>query len=273
MAQCRVQRRPARSGAAQLRRHAVSTWPAERERHPDDHARRLAARRGVRAAPRCRRSSPMASSRSARSSRGSRALVALDRRRRSMFEGGVTAYPPGSAASAPARDVGARAPRAQLDGTLADVLVRELAGVRLSIRDRARARAATATRPTAACSPRSPSRAGSIRSGRSRARRGSGCSRSSTSCARSMRSMPRAWSPTAARRAMRGSMRSAAPRAARRLLGLDGDADLETIKRAYRQARARAVIPISSPRPMPIEPAASLERRFAESHRGVRSAD
>jgi DnaJ-domain-containing protein 1 len=60
-------------------------------------------------------------------------LVALDRVNVG-FEAGIAAYPPGSPHQMPLASWARAHLEQQLDGTLADVLVRELAGVRLAVR-------------------------------------------------------------------------------------------------------------------------------------------
>jgi DnaJ-domain-containing protein 1 len=60
-------------------------------------------------------------------------LVALDRVN-VRFEAGIAAYPPGSPHQMPLASWACAHLEQQLDGTLADVLVRELAGVRLAVR-------------------------------------------------------------------------------------------------------------------------------------------
>ncbi|HEY5948482.1 MAG TPA: hypothetical protein VIV40_23455, partial [Kofleriaceae bacterium] len=60
-------------------------------------------------------------------------LVALDRLD-VVFEGGVTAYPPGTQNQLPLATWARGHLEQQLDGALADLVIRELAGIRLSIR-------------------------------------------------------------------------------------------------------------------------------------------
>jgi DnaJ-domain-containing protein 1 len=51
-----------------------------------------------------------------------------------VFEGGVSAYPPGATGAVPLAQFTRAHLESQLDGVLAEVMVRELAGVRLSLR-------------------------------------------------------------------------------------------------------------------------------------------
>src|SRR5262249_16289366 len=61
-------------------------------------------------------------------------LVALDRLA-VCFEGGVTAYPPGNLNQLPLASWARAHREQQLGGALAEVLLRQLAGVRLSVRE------------------------------------------------------------------------------------------------------------------------------------------
>ena len=223
------------------------------------------ARRGVRAAPRRRRCSRDGElARRALVARLAR-LVALERvavgvrgRRRRVSAG--------RAAPGRARRLGAHAPRAAARRLARRALVARARRHR-GCRCGPSSRPSRSTRPIAGCSPRWRSRAGSIRSGRSRARRGSACSRSCTSCAASTRSTSRASSPSAARRHAR-SIRAAPPRA--RLLGVDDAADVETVKRAYRRL-ARALHPDLQPDADDAAPA-HARAPVRRGHRRVRSA-
>lgn len=185
-------------------------------------------------------------------------LVALDRLD-VVFEGGVTAYPPGGQNQLPLATWSRAHLEQQLDGTLADIVLRELAGIRLSIRielapDPATCDEADRRMLLALAQPRRLDQIWSM--------------------ARTPRFRLLAFihflravdaldvEGVVAERSAR--TRSIDPRreAARRLLGLEDDADLESIKRAYRRL-ARELHPDLQPDAGGDE-RRTLERRFAE---------
>jgi hypothetical protein len=176
-----------------------------------------------------------------------------------LFEGGITAYPPG-AHNQIALATWARVHlEQQLDGTLADVILRELAGIRLSIRvelapDPATCDEADRRMLVALAQPRRLDQIWSLaRTPRFRL----------LSFIHFLRSVDALdVEGVVAERSAR--TRSIDPRreAARRLLGLPDAADIESIKRAYRKL-ARELHPDLQP-DVDHEARRLLERRFAE---------
>lgn len=185
-------------------------------------------------------------------------LVALDDLRLA-FEGGVTAYPPGTQHQV-ALATWARAHlEAQLDSALADVLVRQLAGVRLMVRPEIAPELATCDEAdrrmlAAMALPRRLEQIGSL-------------ARTPRFRLLAFLHFLRAVDALDAEGVV--AEKSAPTRivdhrraSASRVLGIPEDADLEAIKRAYRRL-ARALHP-------DLQPAAddarrrTLERRFAE---------
>jgi DnaJ-domain-containing protein 1 len=152
-------------------------------------------------------------------------LVAHDRSEL-LFEGGVTAYPPGAQHQLSlARWVRGHL-EAQVDGALADELVQELAGARLSIRPELVPDAADETDRRMLAAMAQPRRLDQIwplaRTPRFRLL-------SFVHFVRSVGAL--VVEGVAARRQE--------PAAAHELLGVDASADVETIKRAYRQLARR----------------------------------
>ena len=185
-------------------------------------------------------------------------LVALDRVD-VLFEGGVTAYPPGAQHQLPLATWARTHLEQQLDGTLADLVLRELAGIRLSVRTE------LAPEP-ASCDE---------------------ADRRMLLALAQPRRLDQIWSLARTPRFrllafihfLRGvdaldvegvvAERSARTRAidprretARRLLGVGDEADLESIKRAYRRL-ARELHPDLRPE-VGVDERRTLERRFAE---------
>jgi DnaJ-domain-containing protein 1 len=176
------------------------------------------------------------------------------------FEGGVTAYPPG-APNHVALATWARAHlEQQLDGSLADMLARELAGVRLSLRpELAPEPADEADRRMVTALLGAPRRLDQIaplaRTPRFRL----------LAFVHFLRAVGAlALEGVAAVHRAGASARTAAPArtAACRLLGIDDDADVETVKRAYRRL-ARALHPDLQPHADGAR-RRQLEQRFAE---------
>jgi DnaJ-domain-containing protein 1 len=185
-------------------------------------------------------------------------LVALDHVRL-VFEGGIPAYPPGVQNQLSLAGWARAHLEQQLDGTLADILIRELAGIRLSLR------AELAPEPIS-CDE---------------------ADRRMLAALAQPRRLDQIW-PLARTPRFRllafihflrsvdaldvegvvaersAPTRSIDPRreAARRVLGLDDTADMETIKRAYRKL-ARELHPDLQPE-VAVEERRTLERRFAE---------
>ena len=169
-----------------------------------------------------------------------------------VFAGGVTAYPPGGTNRLFLAGWARTHLEQQLDGSLADVLVRELAGMRLSVR------AELAPEPESEADKRmlaamaQPRRLDQIWP---------------------LARMPR-FRLLAFLHFLRAvealevegvvAVRPADPRraAAQRLLGVRADADVEEVKRAYRRL-ARALHPDLQP-DVDTERRRTLERRFAE---------
>jgi len=185
-------------------------------------------------------------------------LVALDRVT-IVFEAGMTAAPPGSQEQL-ALATWARAHlEQQLDGTLADLLLRELAGVRLALKidlapDPSTCDEADRRMLAALARPRRLDQIWTIaRTPRFRL----------LSFMHFLRSVD-ALEVEGVVADKSAPTRSIDPRreAARRLLGLPADADLETIKRAYRRI-ARELHPDLQPE-AELDQRRMLERQFAE---------
>lgn len=185
-------------------------------------------------------------------------LVALDRLE-VVFEGGVTAYPPGAQHQLPLATWARGHLEQQLDNTLADLLLRELAGIRLSVRaelapDPATCDEADRRMVLALGQPRRLDQIWSL--------------------ARTPRFRLLAFihflravdaldvEGVVAERSARTRAIDPRREAARRLLGLTDEADLESIKRAYRRL-ARELHPDLRP-DVDVGERRVLERRFAE---------
>jgi DnaJ-domain-containing protein 1 len=150
-----------------------------------------------------------------------------------VFESGVAAYPPGATNQIALTTWARQHLEAQLDGTLAEVMVRELAGVRLALRaDLAPAPSDEADRRMLAAMD-VPRRLDQI--------------------------WPLARTPRFRLLAFLHFLRSVD---ALELLGIDDGADLETVKRAYRRL-ARELHPDLQPE-LDAHRKRALERRFAE---------
>jgi DnaJ-domain-containing protein 1 len=185
-------------------------------------------------------------------------LVALDQLDM-LFEGGVTAYPPGGQHQLPLATWARTHLEQQLDGTLADLLLRDLAGIRLSIKvelapDPMTCDEADKRMLAAMAQPRRLDQIWSLaRTPRFRL----------LSFIHFLRAVDALEvEGVVADRSAR--TRSIDPRrdAARRLLGIADDADLEAIKRAYRRL-ARELHPDLQP-DVDCDERRTLERRFAE---------
>jgi DnaJ-domain-containing protein 1 len=185
-------------------------------------------------------------------------LVALDKLT-VVFEGGVSAYPPGGQNQLSLAAWARGHLEQQLDGTLADLVLRELAGIRLSIRvelapDPATCDEADRRMLLALAQPRRLDQIWSLaRTPRFRL----------LSFIHFLRSVDALdVEGVVADRSAR--TRSIDPRreAARRLLGLSDEADIESIKRAYRKL-ARELHPDLQPE-CDLDERRTLERRFAE---------
>ncbi|MGE0401960.1 MAG: J domain-containing protein [Kofleriaceae bacterium] len=174
-----------------------------------------------------------------------------------VFEGGVSAYPPGATNQIALVAWTRQHLEAQLDGTLADILVRELAGVRLSLRPELAPDPVDDADRRMLAAMNQPRRLDQIwplaRTPRFRL----------LAFLHFLRSVD----------ALEGigvvAERSAPHRivdsrlaAARKLLGVDEGADLETVKRAYRRL-ARSLHPDLQPNVDDLRKR-TLERRFAE---------
>lgn len=176
-----------------------------------------------------------------------------------VFESGVSAYPPGANNALPLAPWARAHLEQQLDGALADALLRDLAGVRLSIRvslapDPSTCDEADRRMLAALASPRRLDQVWSIaRTPRFRL----------LSFIHFLRSVDAVdVDGVVAERSV--PTRSIDPRrdAARRLLGIEADADLEQVKRAYRRL-ARELHPDLQPE-CDGSKRRTLERRFAE---------
>lgn len=185
-------------------------------------------------------------------------LVALDSLD-VVFEGGVTAYPPGAQHQLPLATWARAHLEQQLDSALADLLLRELAGIRLSVRielapDPATCDEADRRMLLALGQPRRLDQIWSL--------------------ARTPRFRLLAFihflravgaldvEGVVAERSARTRAIDPRREAARRVLGLTDDADLESIKRAYRRL-ARELHPDLRP-DVDVDERRTLERRFAE---------
>jgi DnaJ-domain-containing protein 1 len=176
------------------------------------------------------------------------------------FEDGVTAYPPGALHQVPLAGWARAHLEAQLDGGLADALLRDLAGARLAIRpELAPAPADEADRRMLAALAE-PRRIDEIwplaRAPRFRLLALLHFLRGVGALAVELAARPAATPPSRPRVA---DLRRAS---ALQLLGIDAAADLDAIKRAYRRL-ARALHPDLQPGADALRRQA-LERRFAE---------
>lgn len=187
-------------------------------------------------------------------------LVSLDKAS-TVFEPNVTAYPPGSQHSLSLATWARGHLEQQLDGALADMTMRELAGVRLSIRielapDPATCDEADRRMLAALAQPRRLDQVWPLaRTPRFRL----------LSFIHFLRAVDALdVEGVVAEKSEPTRMRAIDPRRddARKLLGLDADADLESIKRAYRRL-ARELHPDLQPQ-ADHDSRRTLERRFAE---------
>jgi DnaJ-domain-containing protein 1 len=184
-------------------------------------------------------------------------LVALDQLE-ALFEGGIAAYPPGGHNQLPLATWARGHLEQQLDGTLADLLLRDLAGIRIAIKvelapDPSTCDEADKRMLAAMAQPRRLDQIWSLaRTPRFRL----------LAFIHFLRAVDALLvEGVVAERSAR--TRSIDPRreAARRLLGIDDDADLEAIKRAYRRL-ARELHPDLQP-DVDSDERRTLERRFA----------
>ena len=185
-------------------------------------------------------------------------LVALDRLD-VVFEGGITAYPPGGQNQLSLAGWARTHLEQQLDGALADLLLRELAGIRLSIRielapDPSACDEADKRMLLALAQPRRLDQIWSLaRTPRFRL----------LAFIHFLRSVDALdVEGVVAERSARTRSIDRRREAARRLLGIGDDADLEVIKRAYRKL-ARELHPDLQPE-IDLDERRVLERRFAE---------
>ena len=176
-----------------------------------------------------------------------------------LFEGGITAYPPGATHGVSLASWARAHLEAQLDGTLAEALVQTLAGIRLSIRNELApepADEADRRMLTALCSPRRLDQIWPLaRTPRFRLLAFIHFLRAVDALEAegivAERSAP-------VRRPSADPVRAAAMR----MLGIDDSADLDTVKRAYRRL-ARSLHPDLQPG-IDVVKRRALERRFAE---------
>ena len=174
-----------------------------------------------------------------------------------VFEGGVTAYPPGATNQVSLVAWTRQHLEAQLDGTLADILVRELAGVRLSLRTELAPEPLDDADRRMLVAMSQPRRLDQIwplaRTPRFRL----------LAFLHFLRSVDALDGlGVVAERSAPHRIVDARLSAARKLLGVEDSADVETVKRAYRRL-ARSLHPdlqphVDEPRKK------TLERRFAE---------
>jgi hypothetical protein len=176
-----------------------------------------------------------------------------------LFEGGVTAYPPGVQNHLPLATWARQHLEAQLDGQLADILLRELAGIRLSIKvelapDPTTCDEADRRMLLALAQPRRLDQIWPLaRTPRFRL----------LSFIHFLRSVDALEvEGVVAEKSARSRAIDPKRTVARRLLGVDEAADIETIKRAYRRL-ARELHPDLRPE-IDLDERRTLERRFAE---------
>jgi len=177
-----------------------------------------------------------------------------------VFEGGITAYPPGATHGVSLAGWARAHLEAQLDGTLAEALVQTLAGIRLSIRHELAPEAVDEADRRMLTALHSPRRLDQIwplaRTPRFRL----------LAFIHFLRSVDalEAEGIVAERSAPLRRPLGCDPvkAAAMRLLGIDEAADLETVKRAYRRL-ARSLHPDLQPG-IDVTRRRALERRFAE---------
>lgn len=174
-----------------------------------------------------------------------------------VFEGGVTAYPPGATNQVSLTGWVRQHCEAQLDGTLAEAIVRELAGMRLSIRTELAPEAADEADRRMLAAMALPRRLDQIwplaRTPRFRL----------LAFLHFLRSVDALEGVgVVAERSGPHRVVDARREAALRLLGIEESSDLETVKRAYRRL-ARALHPDLQPE-ADAQRKRMLERRFAE---------
>ncbi len=174
-----------------------------------------------------------------------------------VFEGGVAAYPPGATSQIALTDWARQHLEAQLEGTLAEVLVRELAGVRLALRPELAPAAIDDADRRMLAAMSIPRRLDQIwplaRTPKFRL----------LAFIHFLRAVG-ALEPLGVVAEKSGPHRVVDPRrhAAHRVLGIEDGADLETVKRAYRRL-ARALHPDLQPE-ADAHRRRTLERQFAE---------
>ena len=176
-----------------------------------------------------------------------------------LFEGGITAYPPGARGDVSLAGWARAHLEAQLDGTLAEALVQTLAGIRLSIRHELAPEPIDEADRRMLAALHSPRRLDQIwplaRTPRFRL----------LAFIHFLRSVDalEAEGIVAERSApLRRPVADPVRAAAMRLLGIDDSADLDTVKRAYRRL-ARSLHPDLQPG-IDVARRRALERRFAE---------
>ncbi len=174
-----------------------------------------------------------------------------------VFEGGVAAYPPGATNQVSLTGWARHHLEQQLDGTLAEALVRELAGVRLSLRTELQPEAVDEADRRMLAAMAIPRRLDQIwplaRTPRFRL----------LAFIHFLRGVDALEAVgVVAEKSGPNRVVDARRQAALRLLGIEDGADLETVKRAYRQL-ARALHPDLQPE-ADHHQRRTLERQFAE---------